>query len=152
AALAQAVLEKLAASGATVLVTTHYDRLKAMAGGGDERTPFVNASVGYDLERMEPTYQLHLGVPGSSGALRVARRLGLLGEVVQRAESLLGAEQASVEHILAGLADERCKLEMERARLEEARRRVERAEAAADAHARELRERTRELHRRSYDE
>src|SRR5205807_4490545 len=79
AALAQAVLERLAGSGATVLVTTHYDRLKAMAGSGDAALPskFVNASVGYDLERMEPTFQLHLGVPGSSGALRVARRLGL---------------------------------------------------------------------------
>ena len=44
AALAQAVLEGLAARGATVLVTTHYDRLKAMAA---ESTKFKNASVGF---------------------------------------------------------------------------------------------------------
>jgi DNA mismatch repair protein MutS2 len=76
AALAQAVLEALAARGLTAIVTTHYDRLKALAAT-DAR--FANASVGYDLSRLEPTFKLHLGVPGSSGALTVARRAGLTG-------------------------------------------------------------------------
>src|SRR5262249_10964505 len=42
--------------------------------------------------------------------------------------------------------------EEERARLEEMRRQAERAQAQADANARELRDRTRQLHQRSYDE
>ena len=49
AALAQAVLEELAARGAQALVTTHYERLKALA----PRDPrFVNASFGFDLEHI----------------------------------------------------------------------------------------------------
>src|SRR5262249_38176692 len=61
AALAQSVLEELAARGATTIVTTHYDRLKVLATH-DKR--FANASVGFDVEKLQPTYQLHLGVPG----------------------------------------------------------------------------------------
>ena len=87
AALAQAVLEALAARGVTCLVTTHYERLKAL-GASDPR--FANASVGFDLDRLEPTFKLHLGSPGSSGALAVAKRMGIATPVVERARELLG--------------------------------------------------------------
>jgi DNA mismatch repair protein MutS2 len=83
-ALAQAVLEAFADRGAQTLVTTHYERLKALPTA-DPR--FENASVGFDLERMAPTFKLHLGVPGSSGAFLVARRLGLEGTILSRAEA-----------------------------------------------------------------
>jgi DNA mismatch repair protein MutS2 len=112
AALAQAVLEALAARGVTAIVTTHYQRLKAL-GAADDR--FANASVGFDLSRMEPTFKLHLGSPGSSGALAVARRTGLAGDVVERAQDLLGAAGAKVEDLLASVADQRRRLEEERA-------------------------------------
>ncbi|HEY0194344.1 MAG TPA: hypothetical protein VGC42_24695, partial [Kofleriaceae bacterium] len=79
AALAQSVLESLAARGVTGIVTTHYERLKALAAI-DPR--FANASVGFDLAKLEPTFKLHMGAPGSSGALAVALRMGIAGEVV----------------------------------------------------------------------
>jgi len=112
AALAQAVLEALAARGVTAIVTTHYQRLKAL-GATDAR--FANASVGFDLARMEPTFKLHLGSPGSSGALAVARRTGLTGDVVERAQDLLGAAGTKVEDLLASVADQRRRIEEERA-------------------------------------
>jgi DNA mismatch repair protein MutS2 len=112
AALAQAVLEALAARGVTGIVTTHYERLKAL-GAADER--FANASVGFDLERMLPTFKLHLGTPGSSGALTVARNMGLPGEVVGRAQELMGGVGVSVEDLLAKVAEQRRRLEEERA-------------------------------------
>ncbi|MBK9031498.1 MAG: Smr/MutS family protein [Myxococcales bacterium] len=114
AALAQAVIEALAARGVTALVTTHYERLKAVAAT-DPR--YVNASVGFDLEKLEPTFKLHLGVPGSSGALMVARRVGLPAEVVDRATALVGDVGMSVERLLASVADQRRRLEEERAAL-----------------------------------
>jgi DNA mismatch repair protein MutS2 len=112
AALAQAVLEALADRGVTAIVTTHYERLKAL-GASDPR--FGNASVGFDLERMVPTFKLHLGVPGSSGALTVARTMGLPGPVIGRAQALLGTAGVSVEELLAKVADQRRRLEEERA-------------------------------------
>jgi DNA mismatch repair protein MutS2 len=114
ASLAQAVLEALSARGATSLVTTHYDRLKALGAVGGR---FVNASVGFDLARLEPTFKLHLGTPGSSGALAVARRMGLAEDIVERARALMGTGAARVDELLASVADQRRRLEDERAAL-----------------------------------
>jgi DNA mismatch repair protein MutS2 len=114
AALAQSVLEALAARGVTAIVTTHYERLKAL-GATDPR--FANASVGFDLARLEPTFKLHLGAPGSSGALAVARRMGIAGEVVDRARDLMGPQVVKVEELLASVADQRRRIEEERAAL-----------------------------------
>jgi len=114
AALAQAVLEALAARGVTSMVTTHYERLKAL-GATDPR--FANASVGYDLARLEPTFKLHLGAPGSSGALAMARRMGIAGDVVERARELMGPHVVKVEELLASVADQRRRIEEERAAL-----------------------------------
>jgi len=112
ASLAQAVLEALAVSGVTGMVTTHYDRLKTLGTGQDAR--FANASVGFDMEKLEPTFKLHLGSPGSSGALAVATRMGLAKAVVERARELIGAEGVKVEDLLANVADQRRRIEQER--------------------------------------
>lgn len=114
AALAQAMLEAMIQKGTQVVVTTHYERLKTMPHL-DPR--FVNASVGFDLEHMSPTYRLHLGIPGSSGALAVARRLGVSGELVNRAESLLDRGAQDLAALLTALAGERTLLEEQRAAL-----------------------------------
>jgi DNA mismatch repair protein MutS2 len=111
AALAQAVLEALAARGVTGIITTHYERLKAL-GATDPR--FANASVGFDLARLEPTFKLHLGAPGSSGALTVARRMGIAADVVDRARDLMGPHVVKVEELLASVADQRRRIEEER--------------------------------------
>jgi DNA mismatch repair protein MutS2 len=114
AALAQSVLEALAEKGVTSIVTTHYERLKAL-GAADPR--FANGSVGFDMERLEPTFKLHLGSPGSSGALTVARRMGISPAIVDRARALLGGEGVRVEELLANVADQQRRIEAERAAL-----------------------------------
>ncbi len=136
AALAQAVLEALAARGVTGIVTTHYERLKAL-GAGDAR--FANASVGFDLQKLEPTFKLHLGAPGSSGALAVATRMGIPHPVVAQARALLGVAGARVEEMLANVADQRRRMEEERAALLAELEAVEADRAAARAaHDRQL--------------
>ena len=117
AALAQALLEQFMQTGGQLVVTTHFDRLKGLPVT-DER--FVNASVGFDLSRMQPTYRLHTGVPGSSGALDVARRLGLAPEVAERAAQLLSGKGQDLALLLTDLAEARTRLEEERAVLAEA--------------------------------
>ncbi|MDB4961688.1 MAG: MutS2 family protein [Myxococcales bacterium] len=114
AALAQAVLEALAARGVTGMITTHYERLKAL-GATDPR--FANASVGFDLAKLEPTFKLHLGTPGSSGALALAQRMGIANDVVGRARDLIGPHVAKVEDLLASVADQQRRIEEERAAL-----------------------------------
>ncbi len=126
AALAQAVLESLVARGATVLLTTHYDRLKAMAA---DSPAFHNASVGFDLQALRPTYKLHLGIPGPSSALPVAERLGLPHSVIARAQGLLHSGQSSVDRLMQTLADERERTQTMHADAERLRR-IAQSEAA----------------------
>lgn len=129
AALAQAVLEALAQAGATVLVTTHYDRLKSLGSTG---APFANASVGYDLAKLAPTYRLHLGIPGASSALPVAERLGLPARIVGRAQELLTDAHSGLDRLLQTLATERERSEAARREAEEHRAEAKRqAEQAA---------------------
>jgi DNA mismatch repair protein MutS2 len=149
AALAQAVLEALVGSGAQVIVATHYERLKALAAA-DPR--FANASVGFDLSAMLPTFQLHLGVPGTSGALALARRLSLDGELIARAEVLLGARRADIEELLVALAEERERLAAERAALADTQAEADRALAAAALAEERARDREHKLRQGHHDE
>ena len=114
AALAAALLEDLLDRGATVLVTTHLDELKALALS-DPR--FANARVGFDPDRLAPTFQLHLGSPGSSSAIEVARRVGLPETVLTRARASLSGRGGALGEALRALSEERARLEAQRAEL-----------------------------------
>src|SRR5207237_797978 len=88
AAIAVAALEKLVAAGAQVLITTHLEELKALALA-DPR--FAPASVGFDVDRLAPTYRLRLGEVGASSAIEIARRVGLSEDGCARAPAMLGS-------------------------------------------------------------
>jgi DNA mismatch repair protein MutS2 len=111
-ALAAAVLDSLCARGGAAVCTTHYEGLKALALG-DPR--FVNASVGFELATMSPTFRLAMGVPGASSALAVARRFGIPGTVLERAERFLSREVVTFDQMVEKLAAERRALELARA-------------------------------------
>ncbi len=110
-ALAAGVLDSLCARGAAVAATTHYEGLKALALA-DPR--FVNASVGFDLATMTPTFRLAMGVPGSSSALAVARRFGLPSTVIERATRFLSREEQGFEDLVRKLNDERAAVDLAR--------------------------------------
>jgi DNA mismatch repair protein MutS2 len=116
------------------MVTTHYERLKALGASEAAGSRFANASVGFDLARLEPTFKLHLGAPGSSGALAVARRMGIPEDVVEHARELMGPQVAKVEDLLASVADQRRRMEEERAALLAELEAVEADRAAARVH------------------
>jgi DNA mismatch repair protein MutS2 len=130
AALAAAILESLVERGAAVLVTTHLDELKALALT-DPR--YANARVGFDAERLAPTYQLHLGSPGSSSAIEVAARVGLPAPLVDRARAALTGHGGALGQALRALDDERARLAEERRAAETARAATRKAEERARA-------------------
>jgi DNA mismatch repair protein MutS2 len=141
AALAAAILESLVEKGATVLVTTHLDELKALALV-DPR--FANARVGFDAEKLVPTYQVHLGTPGSSSAIEVAARVGIPAPVVERARASRAGQGGALGEALRALDTERGALQVQRRTAEEAAARAraaeERARTAEDAARRAERE------------
>jgi DNA mismatch repair protein MutS2 len=150
AALAQSLLEAFAETGAQVVVTTHYERLKSLPLA--EPKLFANASVGFDLEQMQPTYRLHLGTPGSSGALAVARRLGLREHLVERAAGLMDQGSQEFSQLITALSGERTALEQERAALAEAEAEARRAAERHRAESERLRQKQQEAVRAEYNQ
>lgn len=97
-ALAQAVLERLNRVGARTIVTTHHGTLKVFA----HDTPGAeNGSMEFDRATLSPTYRFRSGVPGSSYAFDIARRIGLDPSLLERAESLVGTQRAALEDLLS---------------------------------------------------
>jgi DNA mismatch repair protein MutS2 len=149
AALAQAALEAFADRGARAVVTTHYEPVKALAAM-DGR--FTSASVGFDMEAMEPTFRLHMGAPGSSGGLMVARRLGMPDAIVSRAEALLGEGRANIDELLAAAQRERERLAEQRAQVEALRSEAETERRVARDARRAAEEREQKLRKGAHGE
>ncbi|MCA9842136.1 MAG: Smr/MutS family protein [Cyanobacteria bacterium HKST-UBA03] len=85
ALLAQSLLHYFTQRGASVLVTTHLGHLKLVAY---QLEHYVNASVEFDTQSLQPTYRLSLGVSGTSHALDIAERLGLDPSIITYARQL----------------------------------------------------------------
>lgn len=122
-ALAQGILEALAERNAHIVVTTHFERLKAV--------PFVdprfrNAGVGFDADRLVPTYRVTLDVPQGSSAFDIAQKLGLQSGIVDRARNLTG-DGAQVQGLLTEI--ERHSAELEAAKVDAERAKAEANEA-----------------------
>ncbi|MFC4426345.1 endonuclease MutS2 [Deinococcus navajonensis] len=107
AALAQALIETLLTQDARGIITSHLSPLKLFAL---ETPGLKNASMGFEVATLAPTYHLQVGQPGRSYALAIAQRMGLPAEVLARAESLLGPEAGLMERMLEGLERERADL------------------------------------------
>lgn len=149
AALARAIVEALADREAMVLVTTHYSELKELPAK-DPR--FTNASMGFDLERIRPTYEMIPNAPGSSSALSVARKLGLPAELLERAAGLLDPAAAKLDRLLEQLEHDRRLLTAERQTMESERIELTRRRTELDQAERAMEEQRKAFRKRSYDE
>lgn len=96
-ALARAILSYLLDRGVTTLVTTHHPELKVYS---HEKKGVRNASVEFDLQTLAPTYRLIVGLPGRSNALAIATRLGLPGDIIADARTMVGTEELIADDLL----------------------------------------------------
>jgi len=85
ASLAISILDYIRTQKVYSMVTTHYPELKVYAYDLEDT---VNASVEFDIESLRPTYRLKIGVPGTSNALDIAQRLGLMNEIIDHARTV----------------------------------------------------------------
>jgi len=122
AALGRALLDRFREKGLTAIITTHLGSLKQYAylHEGVE-----NAAMEFDRETLKPTYRLLLGIPGSSNALAVARRLGIDEDVLQSAESEIAAAEEPTREIISRMERSRRRIEKERRKAERTRRRLQ---------------------------
>ncbi len=104
AALAIAILDKVASLGAYTIATTHYPELKLY---GYNRPETKNASMVFDVETLQPTYQFLMGVPGQSNALAIAKRLGFGKDVIGAAMALTDESDQDLNNMIADLVAQR---------------------------------------------
>lgn len=102
AALAMSILDEVISRDARVIATTHYPELKAY---GYNRENVINASMEFNVETLQPTYRLLIGIPGRSNAFEISERLGLDSHIIERAKGLIGVDSKSVDNMIASLEE-----------------------------------------------
>jgi DNA mismatch repair protein MutS2 len=95
------------------------------------RPGVVNASVEFDVETLQPTFRLTIGLPGRSNALAIASRLGLPQPIIEEARAELSPDDLRAEDLLNEIHHQR--ETARRARLE-----AEQAQKEAEALRNEL--------------
>ncbi|MEY4509819.1 MAG: hypothetical protein RLZZ450_1941 [Pseudomonadota bacterium] len=129
AALACAIVERLCELGAAVAVTTHYEPLKARALSDDR---LRNASVGFDVANMAPTFRLRLDLPGASSALAVAERFGLSPSIVARARSIVPEQTKHFDQLVKQLETRLTAIEQQSVEVQDELDRARTARAQAE--------------------
>lgn len=102
--LAIAILDYIASKQSYVIASTHYPELKAY---GYNRPKTINASMEFDGDTLQPTYQLLLGVPGRSNAFDISKRLGLPSIIIDQARGLLSEEDQDLNAMISDLEQKR---------------------------------------------
>ena len=102
--LAIAILDYIASKQSYVIASTHYPELKAY---GYDRPKTINASMEFDGDTLQPTYQLLLGVPGRSNAFDISKRLGLPPVIIDQARGLLSEEDQDLNAMISDLEQKR---------------------------------------------
>ena len=136
AALAIALIEFSRKMGSRVVATTHYAELKLYA----MRTKgVINASCEFDVETLQPTYKLLIGIPGKSNAFAISRKLGLSEEILKEASDLVGKSDKDFEDVLSQLEQQRQQMENARMEAEKLRQETARIKQQSEQYQEQLR-------------
>ena len=96
-ALATAMLITIRDKRASAFATTHHGSLKLIA---NDLEGFENAAMEFDTHNLKPTYVFKQGVPGSSYAFEVAKRIGLPDKFLELASNYLDSSKHKIENFL----------------------------------------------------
>lgn len=113
-AIAESILKELEERGCFGVITTHYSNLKFYAGTS---RGVINGGMQFDVQNIKPLFKLETGVPGSSFAFELARKIGLPQEIVKYAEERAGGEFVDLEKNLKKIARNRRMLDEKLARI-----------------------------------
>ena len=103
-AIAEAILQEIEKRGSMGIVTTHYSNLKFYASSSNS---VINGGMQFDVQNIRPLFKLEIGVPGSSFAFELAKKMGLPEELIKVAEERAGTEFVDLEKHLKKIARNR---------------------------------------------
>ncbi len=137
AALSVAFLNHVLACKAAGVVTTHHGELKVYA----HETPGVtNGSMEFDRATLAPTYVYRPGIPGSSYAFEIARRMGLDERLIEEARHVAGQESLKLDNLINDLQQRLIRHEQMVQELSREKSRLEGLSKFYDVRARELKQ------------
>ncbi len=109
--LAISILQYFHKLGVITISTTHYPELKNYCLLTDG---FENASSEFNIEKLEPTYKLLIGIPGKSNAFAISKKLGLKQEILDQANSFMKQDDISIEELMKSIYDSKITIEKEK--------------------------------------
>jgi len=107
-ALAAGILVYLSQKKSLVFATTHHGNLKIIA---HDMPGFENAAMEFDHKNLKPTYKFKQGIPGSSYAFEIAKRIGLDEGLMSTAQNYLDSNKYNLENFLVKLEEKSQELE-----------------------------------------
>lgn len=102
-AIATGIVDFLYQKRVTTVITTHYSGLKLLAYRYDQ---VRNASVGFDVETLRPTYEITIGSPGESHAFTICQRLGIPDAVLSLARQELSNEHKATSELMSRIVSD----------------------------------------------
>lgn len=86
------------------IATTHYSQLKMYAMSTEN---VQNAAMEFDVEKLEPTYKLIIGVSGKSNAFEISKKLGLDESFIINAKKFISNNEISFDKLVSNVDNRR---------------------------------------------
>ncbi len=137
ASLAMAILEYIHAKGARTIATTHYSELKVFAYNTEG---VENASVEFDVDTLQPTYRLLIGLPGRSNAFSISKRLGMPEEIIERAMKRIADTDLKVDAMIENIQQNMLASDRSRREAEAQKREISALKSSYEARIKSLEE------------
>ena len=148
-ALAQAMLRKLNDNKVFAIITTHFQNLKQYA---QETDGIVNGAMLYDRTEMRPLFQLRVGIPGSSFAVEIARKIGIPREVIEEASSIVGSDYISSDKYIQDIIRDKRYWENKRNEIHQKEKKLEAVISQYEADIKKLKEEKKKIIDKAKDE
>lgn len=86
------------------IATTHYSQLKMYAMTTEN---VQNAAMEFDVEKLEPTYKLIIGISGKSNAFEISKKLGLDESFIINAKKFISNNELSFDKLVSNVDNRR---------------------------------------------
>lgn len=105
-ALSASILNYLSGKNCFTVVTTHIGDLKIYAHNHEK---FINASLEYNFEKLSPSFNFQIGIPGQSYTFELADKFRIPKEIIDYASTMVVDDEHKIEDMLSELNASRLK-------------------------------------------
>ena len=102
--LSIAILNYFLEKNIRTIATTHYSQLKMYAMSTEN---VQNAAMEFDVEKLEPTYKLIIGISGKSNAFEISKKLGLNESFIVNAKKFISNNELSFDKLVSSVDSRR---------------------------------------------